>query len=229
MFDHRLKCDKQEDIKTKLKQIGLEKLKLKQLDPTAIVTISSRIGLLQANVQKAAAKVVANNNNQQKFCSELSTATADNKSTKDIEKSAVAVPKEIIAIQDVITSTTNTVSPPEAPITAENRTKPTESNEINNVDIVSIIGCRIVIDFFPASTDIVPSRSFQQPKDQIPTTNPEPEPVKKEPATKEPTINEELIEPTLQQDAGKESAAQIISYEPNNQPKQPHEIFFSVS
>lgn len=241
IFDHRIKCDKEEDIKTKLKQISVEKLKLKQLDPTAIVTISKRIGLLQANAQKAAAKIVANNSNQGTVFSESSTVAAGDQLTKDIEKPAVAIPEENVAIQEVIISATNTVSSPEAPITAQHSTKSTEGNEISIEDIVSIIGWRIVIDFFPASTDIVPTRSFQQPKDETPTANPELEPelvkeepaqeesIKEETATKEPTINKELIKSTLQKDKGNESGTQILTSEPNHQLKVPHEIFFSVS
>lgn len=91
----------------------------------------------------------------------------------------------------------------------------------------------------PASTDIVSTRSFQQPKDEIPTTDPEPEPcneepaqeksITEEPATKEPTIEKELIEPMLQKDEEIESGTQIIASESKNPPKLPHEIFFSVS
>lgn len=148
IFDHRIKCDKGEDIKTKLKQISLEKIKLKQLDPTAIVTISKRIGLLQANAQKAAAKVVSNNINQGIISSEPVLAAAGNKTTKDIENPAIGTPEEKLAIQEIISSATKTVSSSEAPIIAENTTKLTDDSEISIADIVSIIGRRIVIDFF---------------------------------------------------------------------------------
>lgn len=120
---------------------------MKQLDPTAIVTISKRIGLLQANAQNAAAKVAANNNNQATVGSAPSTAIAGDKLTNNIEKSSVTVPEENVAIRQVISIAMDAVSPPEVPITAEIITKSTESNEISIADIVSIIGWRIVIDF----------------------------------------------------------------------------------
>lgn len=47
--------------------------------------------------------------------------------------------------------------------------------------------------------------------------------MEEEPAAKE------LIEAALQMDEGTEIGTQIITSEPNNQPKLPHEIFFSVS
>lgn len=126
----------------KLKQICLEKLKLKQLDPTAIVTISKRIGLLQANAQKAAEKVVANNINQVMVDPGPSTVAAGNNSTNDIENVAVAIVEEKVAIQKIISADTNNVTSTEAPITVENSTKSTEGNEICIADLVSIIEWR---------------------------------------------------------------------------------------
>lgn len=145
IFDCRVKCDKQEDINTKLKQISLEKCKLKLLDPAALMTISKRIGLLKANAQKATPKVVINNNNE-----ETAAIAKDivGKSAKDTEQPFVVIPKATVANHEESNPVTNTVSPPEVPITVENSTNgpetPNEAIEINIVDIVSIFGSRIV-------------------------------------------------------------------------------------